>query len=529
MRSQLMTVSTTLALAVVVTATPRVVSAAGCPWDIVDANRGEKTDPWESAWMSPCWSTAPPPSEELRPPDPPPSDLPPLAPLASDPLSPGSTLRSGESLLVDQVRRSADGRYTLVYQGDGNLVLLDGSTPVWATGTQDTTPGVAAMQGDGNFVIYNHQGQAVCASGTVGEAGAFLEVQTDGNVVLYRADGVQLRDRHTAVPSLCDPLSSPPSLPAPSPPPLPPPPNEPPSTGEEEVIYFHTDAIGSVRLITDAAGAVVSRHDFQAFGPDMDNADQPNDPSIRLQFAGKERDVETDAHGWTALDYFGARYYTSMHGRFTTVDPVLNIEAALTDPQRWNRYAYARSNPLLFVDPDGREIYRVVTPYERELMGMAGAIRDKVATALGADSTAVQHPLAVFGRNVIDSLLATVLPRDVGEAADAASAAMLGALGPVRGPFLGTTYTEARTLVGAWDKGSLKNLAFTIRYHFERHGSEVEARTILQYLRKAFEFSRNLRGATRKYLDDGAIRYEKNGRYIIKDAEGNILSFGEIR
>jgi RHS repeat-associated protein len=36
---------------------------------------------------------------------------------------------------------------------------------------------------------------------------------------------------------------------------------------------------------------------------------------VRMKFTGKERDTET------GLDYFGARYYSSTQGRFTSVDP----------------------------------------------------------------------------------------------------------------------------------------------------------------------------------------------------------------
>jgi RHS repeat-associated protein len=57
-----------------------------------------------------------------------------------------------------------------------------------------------------------------------------------------------------------------------------------------------------------------------------------------------------------ARSYFGARYYRAGIGRFTTVDPELNMKEALPDPQRWNRYAYVRNNPLRYVDPDGRDI-----------------------------------------------------------------------------------------------------------------------------------------------------------------------------
>jgi len=66
------------------------------------------------------------------------------------------------------------------------------------------------------------------------------------------------------------------------------------------------------------------------------------------KFTGKERDAET------GLDYFGARYYGSKIGRFTTVDPVYTWKENLADPQRWNRYAYSLNNPLRYVDPNGK-------------------------------------------------------------------------------------------------------------------------------------------------------------------------------
>lgn len=63
-------------------------------------------------------------------------------------------------------------------------------------------------------------------------------------------------------------------------------------------------------------------------------------------FTAKERDSET------GLDYFGARYYGSNMGRFTSPDPLLN-SGHPADPQSWNRYAYTRNNPLKFIDPTG--------------------------------------------------------------------------------------------------------------------------------------------------------------------------------
>jgi hypothetical protein len=51
---------------------------------------------------------------------------------------------------------------------------------------------------------------------------------------------------------------------------------------------------------------------------------------------------------------------------------------------------------------------------------------------------------------------------------------------------------------------------------------------MLQYLRKAYEFNRNLRGAEKFALENGAARYVKNGYYIIKDEAGRTLSYGRV-
>ncbi len=54
----------------------------------------------------------------------------------------------------------------------------------------------------------------------------------------------------------------------------------------------------------------------------------------------------------TGLDYFGARYYSSAQGRFTSPDVPL-IAQRPGDPQSWNLYAYVRNNPLIYIDSTG--------------------------------------------------------------------------------------------------------------------------------------------------------------------------------
>jgi RHS repeat-associated protein len=77
------------------------------------------------------------------------------------------------------------------------------------------------------------------------------------------------------------------------------------------------------------------------------------------QFTGKERDAET------GLDYFGARYYSSPQGRFTSPDKPL-LDQHIEDPQSWNLYAYARNNPLIYIDPTGEAIELLGDEEERK-------------------------------------------------------------------------------------------------------------------------------------------------------------------
>jgi RHS repeat-associated protein len=53
----------------------------------------------------------------------------------------------------------------------------------------------------------------------------------------------------------------------------------------------------------------------------------------------------------SGLDYAMARYYDSRAGRFCSADP---LGGQLDDPQTWNRYTYARNDPINMHDPSGK-------------------------------------------------------------------------------------------------------------------------------------------------------------------------------
>jgi RHS repeat-associated protein len=67
------------------------------------------------------------------------------------------------------------------------------------------------------------------------------------------------------------------------------------------------------------------------------------------RYTGKERDAES------GLDFFGARYYGSMMGRFMSPDDGSGVYADSGNPQSWNLYGYVQNNPLSNVDPDGHD------------------------------------------------------------------------------------------------------------------------------------------------------------------------------
>ncbi|HYA42138.1 MAG TPA: RHS repeat-associated core domain-containing protein, partial [Syntrophobacteraceae bacterium] len=127
---------------------------------------------------------------------------------------------------------------------------------------------------------------------------------------------------------------------------------------------------------------------------------------IPYTFTGHELDPET------GLYYFGARYYDPAQGRFITPDSIVQSPG---DPQSLNRYAYARNNPLAFIDPNG--------------FGFFSFLEDLFAALFGAIVT-------VLTWGVAGPVIAGMLG---GMVAGATDAAMHGAclLGVIQGAFMG--------------------------------------------------------------------------------------------
>ncbi|WP_210423694.1 hypothetical protein [Croceivirga thetidis] len=89
---------------------------------------------------------------------------------------------------------SPNGKYGLVMQDDGNLVIYNQGlgTSRWASNTMNKGGNYAQMQNDGNLVIYKNDGTPVWSTGTHGNTGATLKMQNDGNLVIYSSESVPL-------------------------------------------------------------------------------------------------------------------------------------------------------------------------------------------------------------------------------------------------------------------------------------------------------------------------------------------------
>jgi RHS repeat-associated protein len=93
--------------------------------------------------------------------------------------------------------------------------------------------------------------------------------------------------------------------------------------GAEQVSYYHTDHLGSIRAVSNAEASQMT---YDAFGKLLDSTGAAQDHDYR--FTGKPSDS-------TGLSYYGARFYDPELGRFINQDPA-------RDGSNW--YVYCASN-----------------------------------------------------------------------------------------------------------------------------------------------------------------------------------------
>jgi RHS repeat-associated protein len=124
-----------------------------------------------------------------------------------------------------------------------------------------------------------------------------------------------------------------------------------------ELYQIHSNQIEAPELITDAWGTVVWRWAPKPFGDSLPDEDPDGDGqrlTLNLRFPGQYFDAET------GLYYNSYLYYDPSNGRYNTSDPI-GINRGM------NTYAYALSNPIMYIDPLGLDV--VVCFYADAAMG----------------------------------------------------------------------------------------------------------------------------------------------------------------
>ena len=116
-----------------------------------------------------------------------------------------------------------------------------------------------------------------------------------------------------------------------------------PSGAFGEVLWQHTDLVGSVVLATDAAAEVVGSKEPYPFG--QVRGASGTFGQREHTYAGHAA-YSTD--GWSD---FGSRAMVGTYGLFSSPDRA--VLGSVADPQSFNRFAYVGGNPLGWVDPDG--------------------------------------------------------------------------------------------------------------------------------------------------------------------------------
>ncbi|MCL6270747.1 FG-GAP-like repeat-containing protein [Sansalvadorimonas sp. 2012CJ34-2] len=124
-----------------------------------------------------------------------------------------------------------------------------------------------------------------------------------------------------------------------------------PKSGDE-TRYLHRDNLGSIDTITSTTGEIVKQTSYGPFGARRAGDWRATSP-IGLPTLSALTNRGYTGHEMideVGLIHMNGRVYDSDIGRFLSADPIVQDPY---DSQTYNRYAYARNNPLKYTDPSG--------------------------------------------------------------------------------------------------------------------------------------------------------------------------------
>jgi RHS repeat-associated protein len=117
--------------------------------------------------------------------------------------------------------------------------------------------------------------------------------------------------------------------------------------------WYQNDHLGTPQKLTDSTGNIVWAGTYDSFGNCQTTIAQLVN---NLRFPGQYWDEETSLH------YNWNRYYDPTAGRYLSTDPISEGQ---------NLYAYVSGNPIVFIDPEGLCVLRIVGGLGEAALGFA--------------------------------------------------------------------------------------------------------------------------------------------------------------
>ena len=131
---------------------------------------------------------------------------------------------------------------------------------------------------------------------------------------------------------------------------------------EKNLYFYHPDHLGSSSYITDREGRITQHTEYIAFGEVLFE-EHSTSKTMPYLFNGKELDQETN------LTYFGARYLDMKTSLWLNTDPLSGYNPiqetehyidgqhnnGVFNPMNHNTYGYTYNNPIIYIDPNGKQ------------------------------------------------------------------------------------------------------------------------------------------------------------------------------
>jgi RHS repeat-associated protein len=199
------------------------------------------------------------------------------------------------------------GGTSYLYDANGNLTGGSGRTYTWNAENLPTT--ISYTSGSENY-SYDADGERVKvvngSTTTVYLEGVWEEVVGGTTKVYYPFNGQMVAVRDTSA---------------------------------NTVTYLHADHLGSISVATNISGVPLNSQEFDPWG------------KVRLGAVSQtSRNYTGQILDGSKLLYYHARYYDPGLGRFVSADSLISDPQ---NPQVFNRYSYAKNNPLHYTDPTG--------------------------------------------------------------------------------------------------------------------------------------------------------------------------------